>query len=289
MKKTAGDKVAYKKVLVLGSRGQIGLSLCQYLKSQGHQVREFDLVIDTQLDLRIQNNPLLLQDIEWADFVFHLAWDVGGSGYLLKYQDTYDFISNNLKIATTVFDLLKHYQKPFIFASSQMASMSYSSYGLTKNLAERMVQGLGGITVKFWNVYGIELDPEKTHVVTDFINKARDTGVIDMRTDGSESRQMLHADDCSRALYVLSEIYKDLPRDQEYHVTSFEWCTMLEVAELVAEHFPGTKIIPAKHKDTLQKDARNEPDPYILNHWKPSIDLRQGIADIVSQMKKQRQ
>jgi len=132
----------------------------------------------------------------------------------------------------------------------------------------------------------VELDPEKTHVVTDFINKARDHGMIRMRTDGTESRQMLHVTDCSRALYVLSERYQDLPRDQEYHVTSFEWHTMLEVAEAVAEHFPGTEIRPAAVQDTVQKDAKNEPDSYILQYWKPEIGLRQGVADIVQHMTK---
>jgi nucleoside-diphosphate-sugar epimerase len=169
-----------------------------------------------------------------------------------------------------------------------MASMSYSTYGLTKSVAEKLTQTLGGITVKFWNVYGIELDLEKTHVITDFINKARETGVIDMRTDGTESRQMLHADDCSRALYVLSERYQDLPRDREYHITSFAWHTMLEVAEIVAEHFPGTQIKPGAVPDLVQKDARNEPDPYILEYWQPHITLAQGIADIVHRMQHDR-
>lgn len=274
------------KYLVLGSNGQIGLSLCEYLRSQGHEVRGFDNAVNPRLDLREHNNPQFLQDLNWADFVFHLAWDVGGSGYLAKYQDTYDFISNNLKIATTVFDAIKQTGKPFIFASSQMASMSYSSYGLTKNLAERMVRALDGITVKFWNVYGIELDPAKTHVVTDFINKAREKKLIDMRTDGRESRQMLHADDCSRALYILSQRYEELPRDREYHITNFEWNTMLEVAGIVAEHFPGTRVQPASTPDLVQKDAKNEPDPYILEYWRPEISLRQGIADIVQHMTK---
>jgi len=193
-------------------------------------------------------------------------------------------VMNNVAIMHTVFDCLAQHQKPFIFASSQMASMSHSSYGLTKSLGERITHALDGLTVKFWNVYGIELDPDKTHAVTDFINKAHATGVIDMRTNGQESRQMLHADDCSRALYVLSQKYSDLPRDRQYHVTSFQWNTMLEVAELVSEHFPGTRVQPAALPDLVQKDAKNEPDTYILQHWQPTIELRQGIADIVRHM-----
>lgn len=272
------------RYLVLGSQGQIGLSLSRYLEQQGHDVIGLDIQTDPLHDLRIAGNESLREALEKVDFVFHLAWDVGGSVYLAKYQDTYEFIANNVKIIANSFDAIQRHNKPFIFASSQMASMSYSSYGLTKSLAEKIVTSMNGITVKFWNVYGIELDPNKTHVVTDFINKARHTKLIDMHTDGTESRQMLHADDCSRALYALSRHYQDLPRDREYHVTSFEWATMLEVAEIVAEHFPGTQVQPAAAKDMVQKDAKNEPDPYILEYWQPKIGLRRGIADIVDHM-----
>ena len=273
------------KYLVLGSAGQIGLALCNYLRKQGHEVSTFDLVDNPAQDLRI-NSKELQQAIADCDFVFFLAWDVGGSRYLAKYQDTFDFVQNNLKIIVNTFDTIKQHNKPFIFASSQMANMSYSSYGLTKSIGEKITSVLDGVTVKFWNVYGIEHDPEKTHVVTDFINKARDTGVIDMRTDGTEQRQMLHANDCSECLYMLSQKYNELPRDKEYHVSNFEWNTMLDVAEIIAGHYPGTVIKPSTAKDTVQKDKRNEPDTWILNYWKPKISLVDGIKDIIKEMSK---
>ena len=60
---------------------------------------------------------------------------------------------------------------------------------------------------------------------------------------------------------------------------------MLEVANIVAKHFPGTEVRPAHTKDTVQRDAKNEPDTWILNWWRPEITLEQGIADIVRQMR----
>jgi nucleoside-diphosphate-sugar epimerase len=273
------------KYLILGSAGQIGSALTQFLREQGHTVSTFDIADNFIEDLR-QPNAQLNGAMNDCDFVFFLAWDVGGSAYLAKYQDTFDFVQNNLKIIVNTFDTIKQHNKPFIFASSQMANMSYSSYGLTKSIGEKITSILGGVTVKFWNVYGIEHDPEKTHVVTDFINKARDTGIINMRTDGTEQRQMLHADDCSECLYMLSQKYNELPRDKEYHVSNFEWNTMLDVAEIIAGHYPGTVIKPSTAKDTVQKDKRNEPDTWILNYWKPKISLVDGIKDIIKEMSK---
>ena len=274
------------KYLVLGSAGQVGLALCDYLREQGHTVSTYDIATDKNQDLRVPANPVLEQLVSESDFVFFLAWDVGGSTYLARYQDTFEFIQNNLKIITNTFEVLEKQKKPFIFASSQMANMSYSSYGLTKSMGEKITSVLGGVTVKFWNVYGIEQDPEKTHVVTDFINKAKHTGIINMLTDGTESRQMLHATDCSECLYILSTKYNELPRDQEYHITSFEWTTMLEIANMIADYFPGTIVKPAQAKDMIQKDKRNEADTTILNYWQPKISLGEGIKNIIDEMNK---
>ncbi len=269
------------KYLVLGSAGQIGAALTQYLRSIGHTVHEFDIVNTPKEDLRIAGNPLLAKRMADSDFVFFLAFDVGGSTYLAKYQKTFEFVSNNVKLMDATFDALKKRGTPFLFASSQMSNMSYSSYGSLKAVGEFYTRILGGILVKFWNVYGVENDPEKTHVITDFIAKARDTRLIDMMTDGTEERQFLYSVDCSEALHALSGRYAEIPRDRELHVTNFEWSTVLQVAGLVAEHFPGTRIAPAKAADSVQKNKRNEPDPYILGYWKPKTSLKQGIAELV--------
>lgn len=272
------------KYLVLGSAGVIGNSLVNYLRSIGQDVLTFDIDSDSSEDLRIYKNPKLEEYVKESDFVFFLAWDVGGSVYLQKYQDTYDFIDNNLRIITNTFEVLKKYNKPFIFASSQMANMSYSTYGITKALAEKMVVALNGITVKFWNVYGVEHDLNKSHVITDFILKAKNTKVIDMLTDGLEQRQMLYSTDCAECLYALSQNYNDLPRNEEYHITSFEWVTVYDIAEVISNYFPNTKIMPAASKDQGQKDKRNQPDPFILNYWKPKTSLNTGIKMIIDAM-----
>jgi nucleoside-diphosphate-sugar epimerase len=274
------------KYLVLGSAGVIGHSLTQYLKSLGKEVLTFDIEADSSEDLRIFNNSKLEKYVKECDFIFFLAWDVGGSVYLQKYQDTYEFIDNNLRIIVNTFDVIKKYNKPFIFASSQMANMSYSTYGITKALAEKIVASLNGITVKFWNVYGPEHDLEKSHVITDFILKAKHNKIIDMRTDGTELRQMLYSDDCAECLFTLSKKYDELSRAEDYHITSFEWVSVLEIANLIAEKFPDTKIVPSVSKDMGQMDKRNEPNPSILKYWKPKVTLEEGITNIINQLYK---
>jgi nucleoside-diphosphate-sugar epimerase len=270
------------KYLVLGSSGQVGSALTRFLTEQKQEVLEFDLVRSQQEDLRIPRNEILRQHLLNADFVFFLAFDVGGSRYLKTYQHTFDFLFNNTRLMANTFELLRESQKPFIFASSQMSNMNFSPYGALKALGECYTRSLNGIIVKFWNVYGIEHDIDKAHVITDFILKARDLRRIDMLTDGTEERQFLYADDCSECLFLLSQMYNSLDRTRELHITSFEWVKILDIAAIVADLFPGTSVTPAEAKDELQKGQRNEADPYILEHWQPRTSLRDGITQIVS-------
>ena len=269
------------KYLVLGSSGQVGGALKEYLEGSGHEVLPFDIVNTPDEDLRIYDNQLLNARMREADFVFFLAFDVGGARYLKKYQHTYDFLSNNVKIMNFTFEILREYDKKFIFASSQMSNMAYSPYGVLKALGEYYTRVLGGLVIKFWNVYGVERDLDKAHVITDFVLKAKNERIINMLTDGTEERQFLYSDDACESLQILSEKYEEIRRDKELHITSGKWDSILRVAKVIASHFDDVKVAPAEAKDEVQKFKRNEADPYILKYWKPKTSLEEGIAKIV--------
>lgn len=272
------------KHLILGSSGQIGLSLYKFLLKNNESPITFDIVDDFAEDLRLKDNRILLEKIDDADFVHFLAFDVGGSRYLKTYQHTQDFLSNNVRLMEYTFKSLRDSKKPFIFASSQMSNMSYSPYGTLKALGEAYTKSLNGLVVKFWNVYGVEHDPLKTHVITDFLNSAKNTKIINMLTDGEEQRQFLHAEDCSRCLNTLAYKYEEIPRDKNLHITSFDWISIYEIAKIVGEVYPGTIIKRGELKDTVQLDKRNEPDPYIFEYWRPQIKLIDGIRLISKEL-----
>jgi len=272
------------KYLVLGSAGQTGSALVRYLEHRGHKVWGFDIVNSPDEDLRVVDNEALIDQVSRVDFVMFLAFDVGGSRYLREYQHSFDFISNNAKIMDNTFSVIRRFKTPFVFASSQMSNMTYSPYGALKAVGESYTRALGGLIPRFWNVYGVEHNLQKSHVITDFIIKARSTGTIEMLTDGMEQRQFLHVDDCSECLTFLSERYDEIPRNKELHVTTFKWHTILDVAEYVAALYPGTRVVPGELGDDVQKNRRNEPDPFILNYWQPKTGLEAGIRKVNEQM-----
>jgi nucleoside-diphosphate-sugar epimerase len=278
------------KIAVLGSSGQIGAYLTEYLRGKGHKVHEFDVVNGEHQDMRTIPNPELYRVIKDSDFVFFLAFDVGGSRYLKKYQHTFQFIDNNARLMANAFGLLKKYNKRFIFASSQMSNMSYSPYGVLKNVGELYTKSLNGLIVKFWNVYGIEKDHEKSHVITDFIRKGFETGVIDMLTDGQEEREFLYAEDCCEALEAIMENYDDFTSEDNLHITSFHSTKVIDIASMICGQFNlmgkyDVKVQPSTEKDSVQLDKRNRPDTYLMKWWTPKTTIEQGIAKVFEAMK----
>ena len=279
-----------KKILILGSSGQVGAYLTDYLRKKGNEVFEFDVTNGPNQDLTTIPNGQLEALIYLSDFVYFLAFDVGGSHYLKKYQHTFKFIDNNTRLMANAFGLIEKYNKPFVFASSQMSNMSYSPYGVLKRVGELYTRSLGGLIVKFWNVYGIEKDMDKAHVITDFIRKGFESGDIDMMTDGTEAREFLYAEDCCEALETVMEQYDNLTCDDELHITTGVYTTVLEIAEEIKSLFAGIgktiTVTPAQSKDEVQKDARNEPDLYINEFWQYKTSVPEGLKKVFEEMKK---
>jgi len=280
------------RVAILGSSGQIGAYLTTYLREKGHDVDEVDIANGPQYDLRDTLTTKVDLIMRNADFVFFLAFDVGGSRYLKKYQHTFDFINNNTRLMAYTFSLLKKYRKRFVFASSQMSNMSHSPYGVMKRVGEMHTKALDGLIVKFWNVYGIENDMDKAHVITDFINKGFDEGDFEMLTDGTEERQFLYAEDCCEALETVMNSYTDFKSDDPLHITSFHSNSIREIADIIQGQFQligrSVKIKAGLAKDSVQMDKRNEADNYILGWWIPNTTIDKGIAKVFNAMKTQR-
>tara|TARA_B100000035_G_scaffold265358_1_gene237706 strand:- start:319 stop:1176 length:858 start_codon:yes stop_codon:yes gene_type:complete len=276
-----------KKILILGSSGQIGSHLEEFLsKKKNYQVLKFDIVLGKSFDLRNFKNYNIEKYIKKSDFVYFLAFDVGGSRYLKKYQKTYNFMINNLLIMSNVFSLLKKHNKKFIFASSQMSNMDFSPYGTLKRLGEEITKSLNCLYVKFWNVYGIEKDLNKAHVITDFVLMALKTNKIRMLTNGMEKREFLYADDCSDGLFkMMTNFNFFVKKNVELHLTTAKKTRIIDIAKIIKNILKNkeisVKILPSKKKDNLQKNVNNLSNNFFLKYWKPKYNVKSGIEEII--------
>jgi nucleoside-diphosphate-sugar epimerase len=269
------------RYLVLGSAGKIGRHLVKYLQTQGHDVFTWDLASSVWEDLRVENR--INDALDEVDFVFFLAYDVGGSSYLKKYQDTFEFIDNNVLIMMHTFNSLKRYNKPFIFVSSEMANLGFSTYGILKSVGDCYVRSLGSIVTKLWNTYSTDqANSSKAHAINDFINMAKKDKKITLKTNGKEERQLLYVDDCCECLYTLSKNYNVIDRNKEIHIASFKWTSILETAETVARLCGNVPVITSEHSDMTHKNVKIEPNPYVLEFWKPKTSLENGILNIIN-------
>jgi nucleoside-diphosphate-sugar epimerase len=273
------------KYLVIGSDGKIGRHLVNLLKSNKEDVIGFDIKNGNEFDLR-KNNTLLKELLDWADFVYFLAFDIGGSVYIQNNQHSFAHIHNNISIMKETFEQLKYFKKPFIFTSSEMADLRFSTYGLLKSIGDCYVKSMDSIITKLWNVYCIEpIRTEKSHAVNDFIYMAKKFNKITLRTNGKEERQLLYGSDCAECLYILSKKYDDIDRNKEIHISSFEWISMLDTANVVASLFNNAPVIPSNNTDPTHKNVKIDPNTYVLDFWKPKTSLINGIKEIITNIK----
>ncbi len=270
-----------KNILVLGSEGIIGKGLCKVLEKKGHCVTHWDISNGSHQDLRNCNG---VPDTSLYDFVYFLAYDIGGAKYLA--EQGIEFISNNLLIMHNVFEELKKSRVSFIFASSQMQNMPVP-YGTLKKLGEHYTEALGGLSIRFCNVYGTEDHSIKSHVITDFIKMYKETGIIRLLTDGSEKRQFLHTEDCGEALSICMDNYESFKEKKYIDVTNFESINIKELATIVIKTIGNVDntdntdnfIVPGTKTDSLHL-FQNEPYKFILSYWRPVITLEEGIRGI---------
>lgn len=258
-----------KSILVLGSSGVIGTALCNRLRDQGYKVVEWDIKNTFTQDL---TNPIyngaLKREIEKVDFVFFLAYDVGGAKYISNVD--IDFVNRNVMIMLNTFNLLEN--KKFVFASSTMYNMD-NVYGILKHLGEKYTTLLGGVSTRLWNVYGCEKSSKKSHVIADMIHKWKTNGYVELLTSGEEERQLLHADDCADAFIEIMKNYDDIPTSID--ISSFEWTKIKDVAKFICDDVRVTDVTVTTH------DRQNVPRETILKYWKPKIDLKTGIQKII--------
>lgn len=287
-----------KRIVVLGSEGQIGKSLCLHLKNAGHTVLKVDNRDPSYpIDLRYKNTEQYEMFEYWlshADYVFFLAYEVGGAKFLSSKGAEFNFIQSNMQIMSNVFDSLKWSDKPFFFASSIMAAQS-SSYGRLKKLGEACTKSVGnGISGRFWNVYGpydFEQPEEKWHVIPHFVKMASHSAKISMLTSGKEERQFVHIDDACDALEVIMEHHDDILKNttKPVPITTGQWNSVSDVANAVAlfyEHYYHVDVIKGPRKDlTKQKKIEPKTDHYFLslwNKWQENdfITLEQGVVEM---------
>ena len=166
-----------------------------------------------------------------------------------------------------------------------MSNMNYSPYGILKKLGEDLTNSLNCISVKFWNVYGVENNLEKSHVITDFILKGLKSNIVKMETNGIAQRYFLYAEDCCESLEKIMNNFNKFKNKRIIDLYYGKYISIKLLAKIISMNFSKygkrVKFIPNKNvSDKVQNNLLNKGDNYFFKYWKPKYSLESGIKKI---------
>merc|ERR1711916_38374 len=305
-----------RRVLVAGGAGFIGSHLAKRLKEEGHFVRVADVQCNEyfeeteycseyiQADLR--DGEACKRVCEGMDWVFMLAADMGGMGYIKSNNAV--ILYNSAMITLSMIEAARQAGvKRYFYSSSacvyneanqldpECADLTedmawparpQDGYGLEKLYGEEIAiayaedfPGFETRIARFHNIYG----PQGTwkggreKAPAAFCRKAIvSTDSFEMWGDGLQSRSFTFIDDCVEG--VLRLFYSDFAKP--INIGSDEMISMLDFARL-ALSLAGKDDLPFHHIEGPEgvrgRNSENSVIKAVLG-WAPSVSLKDGLS-----------
>lgn len=306
------------KVAVCGSGGFIGGHLVKYLRDKGGNViRGVDIkplqdwyqqsegIESLVLDLQTQD--ACHRAVEGADFVFNLAADMGGMGFI---ENNKALCMLSVLINTHLLIASKDARvKRFFFSSSACVyngdkqkdpaviplreedaypALPEDGYGWEKLFSERMCRhfeedfGLETRVARYHNVYGpfgtYKGGREKApSAICRKVIEAKRSGIheIEIWGDGKQTRSFTYIDDCLKGTEMITE--GDI--HEPINLGSSELVTINGLVDIV-EEIAGLKLRRNYKLDAPKGvNGRNSDNAKVREYlnWEPSVRLRDGM------------
>jgi nucleoside-diphosphate-sugar epimerase len=305
-----------KKVLVCGAGGFIGNHLVNRLKQEGFWVCGVDLKLP-QFSKTAADNFLLgdLRNQQFCkttfethyEYVYQLAADMGGAGYIFSGENDADVMYNSALINLNVLNLCKEKGVKKIFYSSSACvypvynqqdpdnpkcnedsaypAQPDSEYGWEKLFSERLYlsynrnYNLQVHIARFHNIFGTESvwqgGKEKApSALCRKIALAKNGDTIEVWGDGKQTRSFLFIDECIDGIQKLMQSKWTGP----VNIGSEELISINHLAEMIIE-ISGKKLQVKNISGPTGVRGRNSDNKLIVEKlkWKPSLSLKAGI------------
>jgi nucleoside-diphosphate-sugar epimerase len=312
------------KILVCGAGGFIGTHLVSKLKQQGHYVIGADLkypeysVTDADefhiIDLRDKNKvqTLLSSDI---DYIYQLAADMGGAGFIFTGENDADIMHNSASINLHILDVMqKKGLKNVLYTSSACIypernqldpdnpnceeSSAYpadpdSEYGWEKLFSERLY-------LSYARNYGINVRIARLHNVFGPLgswNNGREkapaalcrkvlesSGIVEVWGPGTQTRSFMYIDECIEGILRLANSQIKIP----LNIGSARMITINDLTKLIATI--ANKPIEIQNVEGPRGVMGRRSDNKLIRQlldWEPEDNLEYGIEKTCSWIKTQ--
>ena len=307
------------KILVTGSQGYIGTVLCQILKEKKYNVVGYDVgyykdnvlipnceeIFTISKDIR----DVVEQDLEGFDVVIHLAAlsndPLGQLNPSLTNEINYKSTINLAELSK------KRGIKRFIYASSQsMYGISdtddeldeynsvknpITSYADTKWKSEQYLKNLNSenftvVCLRPSTVFGVSPRLRCDIVYNNFVACAFTTGKIEIKSDGSPWRPVVHVQDVSSAFIACVNAPSSLIGGKSYNVGIENGnYSVKNLADAASNVVPGSNVI---YTGEHGKDSRSYKVSFkrilkeLKDYYKPKWNLQSGGLELVDFFKK---
>ncbi|MDO9194747.1 MAG: NAD-dependent epimerase/dehydratase family protein [Undibacterium sp.] len=292
----------YKKAVIFGAAGFVGINLAHALAAQGLELICFDQVSSSEWP---KNAKVITGDfssvpdelIEILDqaYIFHLISSCRPS---LTTMHAADEISTDLVSTIRYLESTKNRDVRWIFISSggtvygqqdihsiveSCSTKPICSYGLVKLSIEgyfelyKKLHHLDYVTIRLGNPYGPWQDPQRGQgIVSALIYKALSKQAIEIWGDGSNVRDYIYISDATNG--ILNAAFSG-ESGEIYNLGSGSGKSIVELIDTIAASL--NLEIPVKHTTSRSVDVRRN----VLNSqklaeqtgWKIQVDLHTGI------------
>lgn len=303
-------------ILVTGAGGFIGSHLAKHLYEQGHYVRVADIkwdgyikerYWDDKLTLDLRNLHNCLWAVEGMDWVFQLAANMGGIGYITSVFA--DVIRDNILINVNMLQAATEAKVGrYFFSSSACVYANYKQrdpdvpglkeedaypaepnepYGWEKLFAEQAVEayrhdyGLDARVARYHNIYGEEGTwtggrEKAPAALCRKVAEVEHGDTIEIWGDGKATRSYCYIDDCVKGTIALMESDHTKP----INIGSDRLISVDALADMIIAM--SGKRIKKTHNLAAPEGVRGRNADLTLVKqvlgWEPKVSLEEGMS-----------
>jgi nucleoside-diphosphate-sugar epimerase len=265
-----------RKIMVTGSSGFIGSSLCEALHSSGYEVIYYDLTDGRD----IFNDWLLRFHMRECDSVVHLA---GSTVVPLSNLVPHDYYRVNTEGSARVFRAATEMKKKVIFASTGEVYIKNSHYAASKIGAEaaahaEIIQRGGDIVIlRFMNPYGYG-QPE-SYLIPKFIKLVKSENPLTIHGNGEQRKDYIWVEDLAKAIITSLDFPSGTIADVGTGVTH----SINDIVSIIEKLHgkPVEKIyIPSENREGELPEMKADTKLLKEYNWKPEVSFDEGIQRI---------